>query len=327
MTIPEFIQAAARLRAEEHKEHRRRALRFAFEARLVRRDPDPERRIAWLMSALGIDLDTAKRIDEGEDLWDSVPADRLCEVRPYKETDDMHDAIFLARAMRAAASVGRFIPAGAEGAGTFFMISPDLLMTNHHVMDTCAKAAEFQVEFGYEVDDQGEEREVTQFRLAPEQFFVSDQGLDYAVIALGEHIRGPGTKEKLGVSPLVTGDLHALGTFVNLIQHPGVRHKQIVFRENRVLCQPTMYLTYNADALDGSSGAPVYNDDWKVVGLHHSAIELGGIELCCGFQVPDVVNEGINIRFIVESLQGRLKDDSLTDAQRELLAQALRPQE
>lgn len=327
MMIPKSIQNDTRERARYTEKHRRRALQLALEAPQVRHDPDPERRLEWLMHGLRVDRETAQRIDRGDDpVAAGVPPKRVCQAHVFQNTDDLHQVMFLARAARAAASVGRFVPAGTQGAGTFFMISRDLLMTNHHVVQTPDKAADLQAEFGYELDEHRVERAVTHFALAPDRFFVFDPALDFTVVALGDYVDGPESKEVLGVSPLVTEDPHRIGTFVNIIQHPNAEHKQIVFRENRLLCVPTEYLTYNADALTGSSGSPVYNDDWKVIGLHHSAVDLGAIDLPCGLRVQDSVNEAIDITRIVGALWDRLGDGSLNEAQKKLLSAALQVQ-
>lgn len=328
MMIPDSIQAATERRARKPRniEFRRRALQLALEAPVVRLRPEAEERVDWLMRELKVNRATARRVDQGVDpALAGVPATRVCEARAFRNTDDLHQVMFIARASRAAASVGRFVPAGTQGAGTFFMISRDLLMTNHHVVPTEEKAKELNAEFNYELDENAVERVVTHFALAPDRFFHSDARLDFAVIALGDHLDGPATREDLGVSPLVTEDLHAIGTFVNIIQHPNAERKQIVFRENRVLCQPTQFLTYNADALTGSSGSPVYNDDWKVVALHHSAADLGTIQVLPCLRVQDSVNEGIAITRIVDALGEKLDEDpSLSEEQRALLRTALR---
>jgi hypothetical protein len=44
--------------------------------------------------------------------------------------------------------------------------------------------------------------------------------------------------------------------------------------ENRVTNIYRHYLQYTTDTLPGSSGSPVFNDDWEVVALHHGGGHL-----------------------------------------------------
>lgn len=324
MMIPDSIQDATRERAERYTEYRRMSLQFALEGPAIRRNPDREKRLEWLMRNLEVDRNTAELVDAGGDpARAGLSAERECQVRPFQNTDDLHHIMFLARASSAASSVGRFVPAGAQGSGTFFMISRDLLMTNHHVIGTRERAKELFAEFNYELDEAAKEREPTHFALAPQDFFHTDPGLDFTVIALGAHLDGTMQRDEFGIAPLVTEDPHFIDTFVNIIQHPNTERKQIVFRENRLVCHPADYLTYNADALTGSSGSPVFNDDWKVVGLHHSAVDLGEICLPCGLRVQDSVNEAIPVTRIVDALCALLKGGTLNQNERKLLAKAL----
>jgi V8-like Glu-specific endopeptidase len=61
---------------------------------------------------------------------------------------------------------------------------------------------------------------------------------------------------------------------VTIIQHPSGGPKQIALNENRVTNIYRHYLQYTTDTLPGSSGSPVFNDDWKVVALHHAGGHL-----------------------------------------------------
>src|SRR5262249_16458385 len=60
--------------------------------------------------------------------------------------------------------------------------------------------------------------------------------------------------------------------YVNIIQHPQGRPKQVALRDNQVIDLLDDFLHYRADTEPGSSGAPVFNDFWELVGLHHSGV-------------------------------------------------------
>jgi endonuclease G len=63
------------------------------------------------------------------------------------------------------------------------------------------------------------------------------------------------------------------GDFASIIQHPGGKEKQIAIRKNEVVSidQPDAIL-YVSDTAQGSSGAPVFNDQWQVIALHSAGV-------------------------------------------------------
>ena len=59
---------------------------------------------------------------------------------------------------------------------------------------------------------------------------------------------------------------------MNIIQHPRGQPKQVALRDNQVTDLLQNFLHYRAGTEPGSSGAPVFNDYWELVGLHHSGV-------------------------------------------------------
>ncbi len=57
---------------------------------------------------------------------------------------------------------------------------------------------------------------------------------------------------------------------VNIIQHPMGRPKEISMQNNFVQYVGGNVVQYVTSTLPGSSGSPVFNDNWEVVALHHS---------------------------------------------------------
>jgi V8-like Glu-specific endopeptidase len=85
---------------------------------------------------------------------------------------------------------------------------------------------------------------------------------------------------------------------VNIIQHPAGGPKQIAMNDNEVKYVDETVVQYITDTLPGSSGSPVFNDDWQVIALHHS-----------GGNIPEPStnsihfrNEGIRIGAIIKDL-------------------------
>ena len=63
-----------------------------------------------------------------------------------------------------------------------------------------------------------------------------------------------------------------VGEYMNIVQHPNGLPKQLAFRDNQVTDLLDDFVHYRADTEPGSSGSPVFNDQWEMVGLHHSGV-------------------------------------------------------
>lgn len=195
---------------------------------------------------------------------------------------------FLERGVAAARSVGRVLigqPGLWRARGTGFLVGPGLAMTNQHVLTSAGMAANCALQMDYEQSGFGVVRPPQEFRLEPERFFLADEGLDFALVAVAATSARGGLLSDHGWLPLV----EAQGKIsisdkdhINIIQHPRGEEKQVVLRDNRVLDMRTggdatddqigAFLHYQADTDKGSSGSPVMSDTWQVVALHHSGV-------------------------------------------------------
>ena len=188
-------------------------------------------------------------------------------------TNDLMGIGFFEHGLHIARAVARIhirTPQGAPaGFGTGFMVSPRLLLTNNHVFESTDSAVGSLAEFNFQVGPDGEMKTSRSFRFAPEDFFVTDKELDYTLVALRPD---PGLAE-FGWLRLIeeTGKL-MVGEMVNIVQHPNGEPKQLAIRENRVVDELDLFLHYQTDTAPGSSGSPVFNDQWEVVALHHSGV-------------------------------------------------------
>lgn len=175
--------------------------------------------------------------------------------------------------------VGRIaIKSGTKtlGYATGFMVSEKLLLTNWHVFNNAEDVEDSEVQFFYEYDIFGRPVSPLCFRLKPDEFFHSFKALDYCFVA---------------VEPLdVSGKIHLssigyifldqssgkLGDeeveLLNIIHHPGGDYKQLSIRENKFTKIMPTTLWYESDTAQGSSGSPVFNDQWQIVALHHSGV-------------------------------------------------------
>ncbi|MBY3381696.1 DNA/RNA non-specific endonuclease [Rhizobium laguerreae] len=154
---------------------------------------------------------------------------------------------------------------------TGFLIAPGLLMTNHHVLPNLETAIGGLAQFGYWHDVAGGDHPTATFAMEPERFFVNDQELDFAVVAVSPTATNGVLLSERGYLKLSpgTGKTHK-GKFVTIIQHPDGDYMQIALRENKVetASQDEYVIRYKADTAHGSSGAPVFNDSFQIAALH-----------------------------------------------------------
>ncbi|MEJ7606323.1 MAG: serine protease [Bryobacteraceae bacterium] len=138
-------------------------------------------------------------------------------------------------------------------------------------------------------------------------FFETDSkdDLDYTLIALGRALTAGATLADLGSCPLSGSSAkHSVGEPVNIVEHPDGDYKQVIVRENRIVHRGDTVLHYIADTERGSSGSPVFNDQWQVVALHHWGGPHREVS-ARGRPLSREVNEGIRISVIVNELQKR----------------------
>jgi endonuclease G len=204
------------------------------------------------------------------------PAEVDLALERVLDEPDFRPLHWLNGGLRTARSVGLVL--GSAGKGTGFLVAPWLFMTNNHVLPDPDMAASATVRFGYQEQESGDIVGVTSVRLDPARFFVTSPHteLDYTVVALGPMPGGsepPGATQ--GTIPLV-GALGKIleGEPVNIIQHPDGRPMEIAFRNNRMIALVDEdVMTYSTDTERGSSGAPVFNDQWELVALHRASVE------------------------------------------------------
>ena len=216
-------------------------------------------------------------------------------------TEDFLGVGYLGAGVEAARRIGRVVireDGRLAGYGTGSLVSPVLLLTNHHVLPSADVAEGSIVEFDYEDGVDGRPLTPREFELDPGRFFLADEELDFALVAVRA------TPEELadfGYNRLsAENGAGAVGEFVTIVQHPRGEKKQIALRENRIVDVLDSFLHYEADTEPGSSGSPVFDDRWQVVSLHHASVpapdhaELGGF-----------VNEGIRVSGLREFVRGR----------------------
>ncbi len=198
---------------------------------------------------------------------------------------------FLEQGIRVAKPVAHITRADG-GLASGFLIGPDVLLTNWHVFPLAEDARNARVRFNYQNDLLGNFLPTEEYGLDAAGLFRSNEDLDYAVV----RIQG---EAGLKWGYLKTRALEVqMDQKVNIIQHPAGGPKQIAMNDNEIKYADGRVVQYITDTLPGSSGSPVFNDDWQVVALHHS-----------GGNIPEPStnsihfrNEGIRIGAILADL-------------------------
>lgn len=227
---------------------------------------------------------------------------------------DLTSVNYLDRGRKAAAAVCRIrVPAkGGEWYGTGFLVGPRLLMTNHHVLGTPGEASQAEAEFGYEHDIDGVLQKPIQFNLCPHEIFFTDADLDVTFVSVASLSDGATPLDRFGWFPLLPLSGKSVDhEWVTIIQHPGGGPKQISIRSSRIVVLPHAvagvnlenFIHYLTDTEPGSSGAPVVNDQWQVVALHHKAVPAP--ETKPNAPTEWIGNEGIRVSAIYRMLEER----------------------
>jgi endonuclease G len=216
------------------------------------------------------------------------PSDRVF-FESIIEGSDMLPIRYLELGQVAARPVGRIeVPAiigRGTGYATGFLVAPGLLLTNQHVLRSADWAAAATLTLDAEDTLDGLPRVPRVFRLRPDDLFVADTTLDFALVSVAERATDGTRLAEFGFLRLFeqTGKI-TRDEYASIIQHPNGRQKHLAARNNKISVyvydddlpadqrDANNFLYYQTDTLRGSSGAPVFSDQWYVVALHRRGV-------------------------------------------------------
>jgi V8-like Glu-specific endopeptidase len=180
---------------------------------------------------------------------------------------NLQSLAWLEQGLMAGRAVCRVITSKAIGTG--FLVAGGRVITNNHVVTDAASAEGAKVEFNFERDTEGRLRASVLYQIEPEGFYTLPPPLDCSVLK----IRSDPALPDLGQWGALTLDSAArigVGDPVSIIQHPNGGEKQIAVTANEVVGLSGARIAYMTDTLGGSSGAPVFDERWRVVALHRA---------------------------------------------------------
>jgi V8-like Glu-specific endopeptidase len=176
---------------------------------------------------------------------------------------------------------------GGEWLCTAFLVSPTLMITNHHCVSSDAELNSALADFDY-VDGLPSSPPLT-FK----ELVLTDTALDYTLMRLSS---------PSPYAPLVFGNDPKDKDAVVLIEHPAGEVKQASIIDCKVagetldgISQTGTDFGHLCDTLGGSSGSPVIKDG-KVAGLHHLGFDTSGSVL---------VNRAVKVSFLRADIKSK----------------------
>ena len=276
-------------------------------------------------------LDSAENLTKRANMLEAIHLEPLefAFERAIGNNDSVYSN-FIELILHAKQKVGRIaVKRGNRNLGfaTGFMVSENLLLTNWHVFKTIDAVADSEIQFFYEFNTSGNPQTPVAFKLRTDLFFHANEELDYCFVGVNDQdVTGSRNLSDIGYIFLDPG-LGKIGhegkEALNIIHHPEGDYKQLSIRENLFKGITPISIWYSTDTAPGSSGSPVFNDQWQVVALHHMGIAKKKnnqyvdkddqvIPLVNGridaSKVVWVANEGIRISVILKDLFAAVPD-------------------
>ncbi len=197
--------------------------------------------------------------------------------------------------------------------GTGFIVGKNLLLTNHHVLNSMDVARAASAQFDYEIQAADllalrldAKPAFQSYKLDPKRLFVTSKadgsGLDYTFVWIEE-----AASEAYGIismerSSFTTQEREP----VFVVHHPQGRLKEASLDDTETVRMRSTVIHYTADTDYGSSGAPVFDRNGRLIALHHARNGDEPVRMSDG-RLVDTVNEGIKIAAIAMDLEKRVQ--------------------
>ncbi|NJM17551.1 MAG: trypsin-like peptidase domain-containing protein [Richelia sp. RM2_1_2] len=220
---------------------------------------------------------TAK--DVGPDInWLGSTIEEIQLQSFWQPQPDWYDVGFLKRAIAQAGSVCRLEIPTQNIKATGVLIAPRLVLTNYHVLklhesdDIQANALNAILHFGCFTAEDGMETEGQSFSLDKEKpilHFSPTQKLDYVLLQLDSNILGA---KEVKPAQWQTNNSLIAKQGINLLQHPSGDSMKLSISCDGIanVFLDKGLIQYVNKTVRGSSGSPCFDENWKLVALHHA---------------------------------------------------------
>jgi hypothetical protein len=205
---------------------------------------------------------------------------RVARVETELDPDQGFGTGFLARGSDLKASLG----------------STTYLVTNSHVVSGAGVANALRPEEAFVSFKALDAVQGKRFKVKAVKWESPPEKLDCAILELDSCFDGIGECYPLAASRPVKDDTAR----VYIIGHPKGGTLSFSLNDNRLLDYDDRVLHYRAPTEGGSSGSPVFNADWQLLGLHHSGGNFARLNNEPGRYVA---NEGIWIEAIRQGIR------------------------
>jgi N-acetylmuramoyl-L-alanine amidase len=277
---------------------------------------DPERMLAgWRAVRNGVEPEARLEVAVGRDM--SLPSAFLPIMADRRRSVG-----------KISASGIDFLNRSGRWSGTGFLVGSNVLMTNHHVINSPEVARNATIDFEFEVPapdfvtgtQEPASPGARRYKLDPSKVFLTsparDGGLDYTFVWIEDE-----AARNFGSIPMQRAAFSVReGEQAFVVHHPNGRGKRVSLDDTDVMMINTTVVRYSSDTMPGSSGSPVFDRQGRLIALHHASQDQSTpIKLPDG-GTSDVLNEGIKIAAIVLDLERR-RSGSEADMVRTVLAE------
>lgn len=217
--------------------------------------------------------------------WDGILDDVELQRFLPKPLSFETDLGLLKRGLDRANAVCKIAFTNRQGYGTGVAIAPTLVLTNYHVLSIEEIAAaeleqsarSVRCEFGYVSTESGRAVPTAVFSADSSQAVVAaspTERLDYVLLRVAGAIERTGYIQSI---PSEVSLLPSPGTGLNILQHPEGDRMKVSLSSNGIVGADERRgrIWYVNRTAGGSSGSPCFDEDWKLIALHHAEVSRG----------------------------------------------------
>jgi len=173
---------------------------------------------------------------------------------------------WLEKGLQAAKAVCRIVDTNGTPVGTGFLIAGDYLMTTSHIIKSPEEAGKLRAECSLEFGLNKMWREVVQYEFVTSDMIgMPGQELGATRIKIKDRTDKP--LSTWGYLEVNQESIPAKGAALAIIHYPGGAVKTLTGAD-KIAAIESPYLYYTAETAGGSGGAPVFDENWKVIALH-----------------------------------------------------------